>query len=640
VKSQTVLKTFKMKSLIFLRVAKRNFSAISKRPPGFYRSVFIKESQPQKLHGLFISLLNSKSESFSLTHPDAASVIKHLNSNKVKLPFHLLVPLITNVNIELQSATVTALFESIGVTKVDQHDDTTLQQFVIALSPHIKKEINHFELTHISSFRNLDSTFPHVRRLLTLLTPRFHVLLQQSPPNADQIFSALSGLQKCRSEHSAVVHLITLLTKCVELFAASGGKLLGKSLSRALYGFGNLKSKHREVRALVAATVSVISPSDSFNSVSVGNSLYGLRNLSSEEPEVRRLVAALTPLIAGCKDRIGVSREFFTSQLVANSLFGIRLMHSSHREVKELVGVLASLVNSCEYSVTPQELSNSLYGLQNMSSDHFEVCLLVDALTKLISQLDGVLSGQGIGNALFGMRKLSSDSIEVRRLLSSLTPLIMSCKDKLKQQEVGNALYGLQNMSVQFVEVRDLVTALIPKISNSERLSSQAVANSLYGLRSFTNEPVVNKLLTVLAPKISECSQPFKSLEIGSALFGLHNMSKSDNEPVLKVLESLLPHIIACTDPFNVQSINNSLFGLENIDTKQVQVQNILAALVPHASAVAAAPDNHDTPRELFLGVKQRFAHGLKSLSRMNSCVAVENLMKVLLKRKYSYNTF
>ena len=609
---------------------KRSFSVGRNRSSvGYLSSMFLKETAPKNLEAQLAKRLALKSEPL-LSHPDATIVFEHLNFYKAKIPFPLLTELVDDPAAQIESGTVMALFRAIGVHKIDLRDENLLNKFVSALTPHIKREIKHLELKDLYSLRNLDSSSPHVRRLLSVITPQ--VRLINSPPTSQQVYLALSGLQKCKSEHIAVAHLLIALTACLLKFARAGGKLLGVSLSRALFCFGHLKSKHREVQQLVGAMCSLVSSTDSFGPVSVGNSLYGFRNLSSDQAEVRQLIAAITPLVAGCKRLLVTTEQAFTPQQIANSLFGIRLMDSSFSEVRQLVAALVPLVSSCTSNFSAQELSNCLYGLQNMSSEHSEVCMLIEVIIVIVSNFSGSLSGQGIGNALYGLRKMSSHKVEVRRLLRALTPHIITSKAQLNQQEVGNALYGLQNCSSDSQEVRDLVSALIPKVAQSGELSSQAIGNSLFGLRYMSNNDlVVNQLLAVLAPKISACKQQFRSLELGSAIFGLNKMN-SESDSVRAILAALFPHIISCKDPFNSVSINNCIFGLSSMNIAHTEVRQVLSALIPHAELAAATPENDTDVYIMYQNSNQRFGFGLLHLSRLAECAETIALRNILTK--------
>lgn len=153
--------------------------------------------------------------------------------------------------------------------------------------------------------RASSSSSSDTRKILSVLTPEIHKFRGQL--SCQDIASCLYGLQKLSSNSDEVVAAVGALAQHIP---DASGKFNPKGLSMALNGLQGLSSKLPEVRQLVAGlkillerTEPTFNGFDDFHQIS--SALFGLGNLRSEHVEVRELLEVVDRLLHRQAIRVG-----------------------------------------------------------------------------------------------------------------------------------------------------------------------------------------------------------------------------------------------------------------------------------------------------------------------------------------------
>lgn len=348
----------------------------------------------------------------------------------------------------------------------------------------------------------------------------------------------------------------------------------------------------------------------------IGKPRDGQGNTSTE---FLLLVAALAPKVRSCREKWG-------AQDMSTILNGLQHMRSQYKEVSQLVSELPPQLDKCQQVLDGPKLGTALYGLQNLNSAHYEVRQLLAALVPHVAACVQPLDDEHLGNALYGLQNMSSAHEEVLQMVTTLVPHIQSSRQRLSANALAKALYGLQNMSSECKEVLQLVVALTPHVTACiDNFTPQEVSMCLYGLKNLSsNRKEVVLLLDVLLPRVRSCQRSLSPQQISDALYGLQNMSSKRKE-VLYMLELLIPHVKACQHSFSPEQAGLAMYGLQNmsVDHKNQQVQQLLAALMPHMQSFQ---QSLLSPQSLCMSL-----YGLSDLNYLDCKTLVNGLVATLL---------
>ena len=140
------------------------------------------------------------------------------------------------------------------------------------------------------------------------------------------------------------------------------------------------------------------------------------------------------------------------------------------------------------------------------------------------------------------------------------------------------------------LEVKRLVRTINNLVKHSKSSviwDTRSVGSALYGLQNMTaEEEEMRELLITLKDKVS-MSESLDAQAIGNALFGLKSI-KSNCIEATDLIEILSVKISQGPHELSSQQMSNALFGLQSFDSSAPQVRRLIELL--HSKLIFSSP--------------------------------------------------
>lgn len=453
---------------------------------------------------------------------------------------------------------------------------------------------------------------------------------------------ALKGLQRCTSQHSEVLDIISLLSYTANTHE---GYWRGESVGNALYGLRSMNSSSVEVRGLLRALTRRIdvtggsghADEGGFSPQNCAMALYGMQRMPGTSVEVQYAVNAIAAVIEADIERHKRDAKLYLDddnkkssnsavswsfQEIAMSMYGLQSMAGNSVPVKRLVTVLADRLEDCMGSAGKPRLPS-----EEQMND--------------LRRLQSNLSGQEIAMILHGMRGMTSSNPAVKKFISVLAACIAASPCVMSGAEISTSLGGLQAMGLSGIgssqggsviyddevlsfaapyagqekrwveppQVIGLLKALADKIAlRPVPLSGPECCVSLYGIAGVSIEiGATRRIVSFLSQdlKVAARTAATAAAEMGMidvsraslfgrlapppgmflesrhaalALYGLRN-AKSSRKVVLDILDSLADCIDLSPYPFTAQGVGNALYGLQGMSSEKPEVRRLLGVI-------------------------------------------------------------
>lgn len=354
------------------------------------------------------------------------------------------------------------------------------------------------------------------------------------------------------------------------------------------------------------------------DAITTGN-FVRFNTLLDENRQNLSLINIITVLFHFAKYR----HKHLQMALRRNDTASVDSMYLGHEQMEHLIQMLRTKAMQQQQQshktgtgITGQSLGNLFYSLYGTgphattATPYSEqrtaqsVRLLETICDCYLATATGTMKPKEIANALYGLQNYSGDGnsniggdVVTRRVYALLTPIIdrsvleyssgIDSKSEseggyFSSQDVGLVLYGLKSNTLTAghldgevgVELQNLMAVLARKIAGGPYCtSSQSIGSALFGLRNLSSDlPVVRAILSALNDRI--CAPELTETDLNT----IATTTTTDALNSVSVSPAPAPAPVGIT-LFNAQNVSNSLYGLQSMSAEHPEVRAIMSTL-------------------------------------------------------------
>lgn len=321
---------------------------------------------------------------------------------------------------------------------------------------------------------------------------------------SQQIGAMLYGLQNMKFDANVEKLVMALLPRVQHCT----GNWNGQSVANALFGMQQMRVDSFAVQDMLAILADHWSSSDfTLNAQGVSNAMFGLNAMPSC-PSLLRVIQVLIPSIAACEEALSAQGTQFC-------LYSLRfrkcLEETDSKEdvVVNLIRVLVPLVARCKEPIGLATLGHSFTGLQNMTTQCAPVRQLLAALTPHLQRARGCTpraSPVDVMRICNGFRRFGLNCVELEELFAACKPLIVDAvlpqngesEFALESHDITRVICALLELDLDNIHVAELLRSIFNGLIASKVLhpnDTNTIRTIIRTIeRSHSSHPILSEL--------------------------------------------------------------------------------------------------------------------------------------------------